>query len=75
MCGKMTLIFENYFLGKISLLSHHIMRKEEKGHTPPFSPTTQPHPRNNSLKKKTPYPSQYHLIKLLNFSSSLKPHI
>jgi hypothetical protein len=30
MCGKMTLIFENYFLGKISSLSHHIMRKEKE---------------------------------------------
>jgi hypothetical protein len=27
------------------------------------------------LKKIAPYPSQYHLIKLLYFSSSLKPHI
>jgi hypothetical protein len=44
------------------------MRKEKKG-KPPFFP----HPRNNSLKKKTHYPSQYHLIKLLHFSSSSKP--
>jgi hypothetical protein len=43
-------------------------QKGEKGNIPPFSPTTQPHPRNNSLKKKTPYPSfQYDLIKLLYF--------
>jgi len=34
-----------------------------------------PHPRNNSLKDKTPYLSKYHVIKLLHFSSSLKPHI
>jgi hypothetical protein len=76
MCGKITLIFQNYFLGKIYLLSHHIMRKQKKGRKrvyPPFSATPQPHPRNNSLKKKSPHPSQYHLIKLLNFSSSLKP--
>jgi hypothetical protein len=37
-------------------------------------PTTQPHPRNNSKKINT-YPSQYHLIKVLYFSSLLKPHI
>jgi len=60
-------------LGKISLLSHHIMRQEKK-RKKGISPT-QPCPGNNSLKKKPPYPSQYHLIKLLNFSSSLKPNI
>ncbi len=65
---KMALILNIYFIGKTSLLSHHIMRKEKKG-KPPFFP----HPRNNSLKKKTHYPSQYHLIKLLHFSSSSKP--
>ncbi len=70
---KMTLIFKEYSLEKTSLLGHHIMRKEkkgEKGKTPMFFPIQE----NNSLKKKkTHYPSQYHLIKLLHFSSSLKP--
>jgi hypothetical protein len=48
------------------------MKSEKKGEKgiPPFFP----HPRNNS-KNKTPYLSQYCLIKLLYFSSSLKPHI
>jgi hypothetical protein len=76
-CQKMTLIFQKYFLEKTSLLSHHIMRKDkkrEKKGIPPFFR----HTRNNSWKKKkkkTPYPSQYHLIKLLYFSSSLNLHI
>jgi hypothetical protein len=47
------------------------MEKKGKKVISPFFP----HPRNNSLTKKTPYPSQYHLIKLFYFSSSLKPHI
>jgi hypothetical protein len=43
-------------------------RKRENPHVFPIQ-------ENNSLrkKKKTHYPSQYHLIKLLHFSSSLKP--
>jgi hypothetical protein len=45
-------------------------RKEKKGIPPFFG-----HTRNNSRKKITPYPSLYHLIKLLYFSSSLKLHI
>jgi hypothetical protein len=49
-------------------------KKGEKKGIPPFFPTTQPHLRNSSLKKKTPYPAQYHLIKLLLLSSSsLRP--
>jgi hypothetical protein len=32
-----------------------------------------PQPRKPT-QEITPYPSQYHLIKLLYFSSSLKPH-
>ncbi len=73
-CQKMTLIFQKYFLEKTSLLSHHIMRKDkkrEKKGIPPFFC----HTRNNSWKKITPYPSQYHLIELLYFSNSLKLHI
>jgi hypothetical protein len=37
---KMTLIFKKYFLGKISFLSHLIMREEKKGEKgiPPFFP-------------------------------------
>jgi hypothetical protein len=51
-------------------------KKGEKRYTPfSFPPTFQPHPRNNLLRKQTPYASQYHLIKLLYFSSSLKLHI
>jgi hypothetical protein len=34
-------------------------KKGEKKNTPLVSPTTQPHSKNNSLKKITPYPSQY----------------
>jgi hypothetical protein len=52
------------------------MRKEkkEKKEIPPlFFATTEHHRRNNCKKKNTPYPSQYHLIKLLYFSSSLEP--
>jgi hypothetical protein len=55
----MTLILEKYFVGKISLVNHHIMGKENKGNkgnTPLFSLTTQPKPKNNFLKKITPYP-------------------
>jgi len=64
----MTLIFKKYFLGKTSLLNHHIMKKEKKGEK-----------ENITLffitQEITLYPSQHHLIKLLYFSSSLKPHI
>jgi hypothetical protein len=31
-------------------------KRKKKGIPPPFSPTTQPHPRNNSLKKKNSSP-------------------
>jgi hypothetical protein len=50
----MTLILKKYFLEKISLLNHRIMRKEkkEKGNTTLFFTTTEPHPRNNSFKKQ-----------------------
>jgi hypothetical protein len=49
------------------------MRKEKKGekrNTPLFSP-----PKKEFFEKKTLYPSEYCLKKLLYFSSSLKPHI
>jgi hypothetical protein len=46
-------------------------KKREKKGIPPFFH----HTRNNSWKNITPYPSQYHLIKLLYFSSSLKLHM
>jgi hypothetical protein len=72
----MTLIFKKIFSWENILVksSYYEKGKREKKEYPPFSSTTQPHSRNNS-EKKTPFPSQYHLIKLLYFSSSLKPHI
>jgi hypothetical protein len=71
---KMTLIFKIYFLGKINKSSYYEKgKKERKRECPPFSQITQPHPKNNSLEKKTLYPSQYQLIKIFYFS--IKPHI
>jgi hypothetical protein len=74
----MTLIFLKYFLGKISLLSHLYYEKgknREKKEYPPFSPTTQPHPRNNSLKKKNSLPLPIALNKTpLFFKFTKTPH-
>jgi hypothetical protein len=54
------------------------MRKEKKRGIPPSFPQP-PKPTQEitpwKKKKKTPYPSQYHLIKLLYFSSLVKAHI
>jgi hypothetical protein len=53
------------------------MRKEkrEKKEYPPFSPTTQPHPRNNSLKKKSSFPLPIPLNKTpLFFKFTKTPH-
>jgi hypothetical protein len=47
---RITLISLKYFLGKISLLSHHGRKKKE---IPPLFP--------NPTQEITPYPSQYHL--------------
>jgi hypothetical protein len=48
----------------------------EKGKKREYLPFFPNHPRNNYLKKKkTPYPFQYHLIKLLYFPSLVKAHI
>jgi hypothetical protein len=53
------------------------MRKgEKKRNISLFSPTTQPHQRNNSLEKKIPYPSQIPLNKTpLFFKFTKTPHL
>jgi hypothetical protein len=44
----------------------------KKGISTSFFPIHPTPPKKEILKlKKTPYPSNYHIIKLLNFSSSL----
>jgi hypothetical protein len=52
------------------------MRKEKKKGIPPFFPQPpKPTQEITTWKKKTPYPFQYHLIKLLYFPSLVKAHI
>jgi hypothetical protein len=53
------------------------MRKgEKKRNISLFSPTTQPHQRNNTLEKKIPYPSQIPLNKTpLFFKFTKTPHL
>jgi hypothetical protein len=65
----MTLISKYILSWENILVKSLYYEKGKKGREkeyPPFFSTTQPHPRNNS------FASQYHLIKLLYFSSSLK---
>jgi hypothetical protein len=69
--------FLKIFLGKISLLRHHFMRKgKKKRKYLPFFPNHPSPPKNNSLEKKTPYPSQIPLNKTpLFFKFTKTPHL
>ncbi len=76
---KMKLIFKKYFLGKLSLLTHHIMKKEkrrEKKILPLFLPPPNPVQKIIPWKKQllTPPNTKYNQIPLF-FKFTKTPHL